>query len=124
MKDYSKMSDFEINKAVAINRGGYQGCVEHMEHGVKESNRDSHGILYVERDYCNNPADAWQIIVDSGISIIKCKNCADDWSAEKITDISDDDFNIFHCQSSHSYNDNNPLRAAMIVYLMMKDEEK
>ena len=47
MKDYSKMSDFEINKAVAINRGGYQGHVEHMEHGVKESDRDSHGIFYL-----------------------------------------------------------------------------
>ena len=116
MKDYSKMSDFEINKAVAINRGGYQGHVKHMEHGVKESDRDSHGIFYFERDYCNNPSDAWPIMKESLIGVTPDEDGVTmrfygDWTARA------------HCKNLQ-FTDKNPLRAAMIVYLMMKDEEK
>ena len=118
MKDYSKMSDFEINKAVAINRGGYQGHVEHMEHGVKESDRDSHGIFYFERDYCNNPSDAWPII--HGNDIMLNPNCADElWKAEQGFREKPSGF----YDVATAYN-KNPLRAAIIVYLMMNDEEK
>jgi hypothetical protein len=98
--NYEEKSETEINEMVAELHGGCAG------------------------NYCNNPSDAWPIIIENEISVIKCKNFADDWSAEKITDISDDDFNVFHCQSSHSYNDKNPLRAAMIVYLMMQEAKQ
>ena len=117
MKDYSKMSDFEINKAVAINRGGYQGHVKHMEHGVKESDRDSHGIFYFERDYCNNPSDAWEIIDSNLICLMADVFCEPQdggkWIAQP----------AYGWQHERVRNDN-PLRAAMIMYLMMKDEEK
>lgn len=106
--NYEKLSDFEINKAVAINRGGYQGHVEHMEHGVKESNRDSHGIFYFERDYCNNPSDAWPIIKSNHINIGWAGD--EEWFARTVHTAK-----VF---------DANPLRAAMIVYLMIKDEEQ
>ena len=116
MKDYSKMSDFEINKAVAINRGGYQGHVEHMKHGVKESNRDSHGIFYFERDYCNNPSDAWPLIESNLICLMADVFCEPQdggkWIAQP----------AYGWQHERVRNDN-PLRAAMIVYLMMKDVE-
>ena len=105
MKDYSKMSDFEINKAVAINRCGYQGRVEHTEHGVKESDRDSNGMFYFERDYCNNPSDAWPIIFENEISLVVVEDGV--WVAR---------FGGVFDESS------NPLRSAMIVYLMIEDD--
>lgn len=107
MKDYSKMSDFEINREVAINLCGYQGHVEHMEHGVKESDRDSNGMFYFERDYCNNPSDAWPIIFENEISLVVVEDGV--WVAR---------FGSVFDESS------NPLRSAMIVYLMIEDEEK
>ena len=117
MKDYSKMSDFEVNKAVAINVGGYQGHVEHMKHGVKESDRDSHGMFYFERDYCNNPSDAWPIIFQNDIMLNP--SCADSlWKAEQGLRVKPSGF-----YSVATAYDTNPLRAAMIVYLMMKDVE-
>ena len=110
MKDYSKMSDFEINKAVAINRGGYQGHVEHMKHGVKESNRDSHGIFYFERDYCNNPSDAWPIIVANRINVYASEG---------------PDFMPWMAGcGGFMVSNKNPLRAAMIVFLMMQEQAK
>ena len=117
MKDYSNMSDFEINKAVAINRGGYQGHVEHMEHGVKESDRDSHGIFYFERDYCNNPSDAWPIIFSSRTMLNPY--CADElWKAEVPCGFD----GLFKGYATCYHR--NPLRAAMVVFLMMQGKAK
>ena len=124
--NYEEMSDFEINKAVAINRGGYQGHVEHMEHGVKESDRDSHGIFYFERDYCNNPSDAWPIIVKNKIRISPVMHMSDDngeylctgeWEAGTLW--SDD--GAFYNSKYNNASNENPLRAAMIVFLMMQE---
>ena len=104
MKDYSKMSDFEINKAVAINVGGYQGHVEHMKHGVKESDRNSHGMFYFERDYCNNPSDAWPIMDANKIGLAFVNG---EWRASSVL------------RGYHEFSCGNALRSAMIVYLMM-----
>ncbi|MGW0940909.1 phage protein NinX family protein, partial [Streptomyces sp. NPDC002666] len=68
-------------------------------------------------DYCNNPADAWPIITENNISLIfdnpssvmATSNCVG-WHSDEEPPI--------HSSS------NNPLRAAMIVFLMMKDAEK
>ena len=115
--DYEEMSDFEINKQVAINRGGYQGHVEHMQHGVKESDRASHGLLFTERDYCNNPSDAWPII--HGNDIMLNPNCADElWKAEQ--GFREKPSGFYDVATAHN---KNPLRAAMIVFLMMRDEQ-
>ena len=107
MMNYEEMSDFEINKQVAINRGGYQGHVEHMQHGVKESDRVSHGLLFTERDYCNNPSDAWPIILDNHISVINDYG----WGA------------CHHRSGIESSMHVNPLKAAMIVFLMMQESK-
>ena len=110
--NYEEMSDFEINKQVAINRGGYQGHVEHMQHGVKESDRASHGLLFTERDYCNNPSDAWPIIVSmiSGGCIVQMLKAGVIVTLQEGGRI--------------QVMDKNPLRAAMIVFLMMQEQAK
>ena len=108
--NYEEMSDFEINKQVAINRGGYQGHVEHMQHGVKESDRASHGLLFTERDYCNNPSDAWQIIVANRINVYASEG---------------PDFMPWMAGcGGFMVSNKNPLRAAMIVFLMTQEQAK
>ena len=110
MMNYEGMSDFEINKQVAINRGGYQGHVEHMQHGVKESDRASHGLLLTERDYCNNPSDAWPIIVANRINVYASEG---------------PDFMPWMAGcGGFMVSNKNPLRAAMIVFLMMQEQAK
>ena len=107
--NYEQMNDFDINRLVALNRGGYQGRVAHMQHWVKESDKDSCGIFHVERDYCNNPSDAWPIIMENKITIFSPDDTHDNllWMAE---------LSYFH-----SF-DENPLRAAMIVFIMMREQ--
>lgn len=117
MKDYSKMSDFEINKWIAIELApnGYIG--------INESTRsDSEVVITTENgegctknsyvDYCNNPSDAWPIIVSmiSGGCIVQMLKAGV----------------IVTLQGGGRIQvmDKNPLRVAMIVFLMMKDEEK
>ena len=107
--NYEQMSDFDINRLVAINRGGYQGHVAHMQCGVKESDKDSYGMFHVERDYCNNPSDAWPIIVANRINVYASEG---------------PDFMPWMAGCGGMVASNrNPLRAAMIVFLMMQDAE-
>ena len=107
MKDYSKMSDFEINKAVATALG--------MDvSGATEENNIMYGYV---PDICNNPSDAWPIIFSSRIMLNPY--CADElWKAEVPCG-----FDGFFKEYATCYH-RNPLRAAMIVFLMMKDKDK
>ncbi|WP_312330385.1 phage protein NinX family protein [Atlantibacter hermannii] len=91
MTDYSKLSDFEINKQVAFHIG--LRTVERAEEG--------------EFDPCNNPADAWPIILSNKIGI-NPGTASDKWAAH-------------YCNWDIAIADANPLRAAMIVFLMMQD---
>lgn len=110
MKDYSKMSDFEINKAVAEelclelssdHDGAYVGIV--LRHiGCLPS--------YIHVNYCNNPSDAWPIINKERIGVYPSEGPEFmPWIAAK---------------NAIAVTDKNQLRAAMIVYLMMKDKDK
>lgn len=69
--DYSKMSDFEINLAVAhiaLGAGCYDWSSENQE--VYCAGLD--GGEFLPNAYfnpCNNPADAWPIIESNGIGI-------------------------------------------------------
>ncbi|MFH2182205.1 DUF2591 family protein [Citrobacter freundii] len=122
--DYSKMSDFEINKRVAdiAMNGTWHVKPSHPDNDTGGWLYGSNGIqTYDLPDYCNNPAGAWPIIAENGISLIKCTVGSGYWSAEIITDIYDVTDKRFQCQSSFDYQDANPLRAAMIVFLMMQD---
>ncbi len=116
MKDYASMTDQQINREVQKLTG--TGCMVGSG-GLVISNG-----MWRTFDPCNNPADAWPIITSTGISLIKCTVDSVCWSAEIITDIDDVTDNLFQCQSSFDYQDENPLRCAMIVFLMMKESEK
>lgn len=111
MKDYSAMSDFEINKAV-----------DDILHPPKPRH-----VKAYNSNYCNNPADAWHIITANKITIIAC---ADKWIAVPIGSIIDGDTSenesMMYCNSfsnAHGVSDVNPLRAAMIVYLQMMEQK-
>ena len=60
------------------------------------------------RDYCNNPADAWPIIESNGIGMRKQQNGL--WCATRIG-------------GAYPIYDDKPLRAAMIVFLLMQEEK-
>lgn len=63
------------------------------------------------RNYCNNPSDAWLVIRESKISInaMSDTDARGKWGAE-----------AFYPNEAYHFNDN-PLRASMIVFLMMQD---
>ena len=119
--DYSKMSDFEINSAVhnALMQEPYK--IEFLGNDrirwVRGSNEVTTGkVAYSKnslKDYCNSPADAWPIITENKISIYAMSESdgRGRWGAE-----------AFYPNESYHFNDN-PLRAAMIVFVMMQDEK-
>jgi hypothetical protein len=100
--DYSQLSDFEINKRVA--KSIYSvSFVEPLSRTVSVSGGKR---LF---DPCANPADAWPIIESNRISIRN--RYEGDWKAEN-----EWGEYRFHVAC-------NPLRAAMIVFLMMQDAQ-
>ncbi|EOV9009448.1 MULTISPECIES: phage protein NinX family protein [Cronobacter] len=105
--EYSKLSDFEINLKVAhiiLGSGNYDWSPEKKE--VYLAGID--GGVFLPNGYfdpCNNPADAWPIIVENKISI--SNGGAERWTAN---DVGIDNL----------YKDKNPLRAAMIVFLLTR----
>lgn len=112
--DYSKMSDFEINGLIAKNTqkvGDFtqaRGLTFIHEYGSPISDFGALCLGWKEFDPCNNPADAWPIIVEERIRlnpILYTKWIAEDYL---------EDF---------SFTDINPLRAAMIVFLMMQESK-
>lgn len=110
MKDYSAMTYFEINKAVAnyLGKAIQPDCCQDMGNAgfgdVILQNGDS-------KDYCNNPADAWPIITENEINIIF------NWNEDGLHAALGEFPGIFLETRG------NLLRAAMIVFLMMKDQE-
>jgi len=115
--DYSKMSDFEINKLVATTTGAkvresfaFVNTGEDISGHYQEkvlvreiTNNPTHWKCY---DPCNNASDAWPIIVSKRISINPVLHTK--WMAEDYLE-----------EISHI--DTNPLRAAMIVFLIMQE---
>lgn len=114
--DYSSLSDFEVNSAVhnALMDEPYK--LEFLGNDKIRWVRGNTDVTTVRvdynkntfRDYCNNPADAWPIIESNGISIEFRRQ-----------------FNLPPiAKGAHSqqwYDDKNPLRAAMTVFLMMQE---
>ena len=119
MTDYSKMSDFEINKAVVIGLGAKQidyyengdRCAIYYELGDEGLTvRRGQSLLNDQFNPCNNPADAWSIIVENKISIDHLDK--EIWGAKAF---------VPNGEPMPRYAEKNPLRAAMIVFLMMKE---
>lgn len=103
MNKYTELSDFEINKRVAEKLGITHEC----DMGTVIIYRDSEHHAF---DPCNNPADAMPIAFENRINLRTVDGYMD-WYAD-------------HPTNSRIYSHNiNPLRAAMEVFLMMKDAE-
>ena len=104
MNKYYSMTDFEINKLVIqalklVVPLGYPHNADNRSVGVV-----SHGE-YLWYDYCNNPSEAWPIIKKYRIGLAPSVDVWHAYSPEE----------DFVCTLA------NPLRAAMIVFLMMKE---
>lgn len=113
MNKYSELSDFEINKLVAI----YLGVRPRKTISFIGQEKD------IYPDYCSNPSDAWPIICESIISIVphyKFTDESEEYIAHSNEWVAD---NVMSDGKSFRYKDINPLRAAMIVYLMMNGGE-
>lgn len=110
--DYSKLSDFEINKCVAKIHGGF--ALTLAVHNEPPSGKSFDPGRF---DPCNNPADAWPIIVENSISIINDKDCFPRATNDSFLFINDQFDDCIH------WCDRNPLKAAMIVFLMMQESK-
>lgn len=109
--NYSKMTDFEINREVAGKVGGF------LAKDIFEEERTIFkwhpGNKYSKFDPCNSWADAGPIIVSNLIALkpVPLFVGGHRWFATK----GEGDFGIKAA-------DNNPLRAAMIVFLKMQEQ--
>lgn len=109
--DYSKLSEDEIAVEVLIAQG-YKLFTDGYGYSIfmSESERKDIGPKASKKfvfDPCNNAADAWPIILENGISLRKLHNGR--WRS------------INEWGDSHQHNHDNPLRAAMVVFLMMQE---
>lgn len=118
MSEWKDKSDFEINRAVARLLDGLKDKETAVDCYL--SSKSSNCVKWYKEDFddpseyelfnpCNNPSDAWPIIVESQISIFNYDN--DLWSAQKW---------IGNKRIANEFiRGGNVLRAAMIVYLEM-----
>ncbi|HDP6588016.1 TPA: DUF2591 family protein [Escherichia coli] len=112
--DYSQLSDFEINKRVFKAIVGAKPLgYPHNADGRSVGNESNGNYRWY--DYCNNPEDAWPIITGNKISIMfdstdtRYEGEYHEWCDA-----------ISSCQKFGIQHQSNPLRAAMIVFLMMQ----
>ena len=114
--NYEQMSDFDINRLVA----------ERLGIPISKQQDDSRQSVWVtvdgfgvEVNYCNNASDAWSIIIDNKISMQKYD---DGWY------VTDGDIwalsQGYMLDEMYSNVSDNPLRSAMIVFLMMGDNDE
>jgi hypothetical protein len=111
MKDYSEMSDFDISKMVFLKTGN-----EYDDYDKNPFPDDCPSFCYGDGTNwhefdINNPSDMWPLIVENGICI-------------HVDNIGENSYaNTFdsHGYCEKEFYDKNPLRAAAIVYLMIKD---
>ncbi|WP_265498541.1 phage protein NinX family protein [Providencia rustigianii] len=110
MNKYAEPSDFDINKLVA----------EKAFINIKASKTFSEVIIFKNKikyrfDPCNNPSDAMPIIIENKISL-RAPTITDRWKAEFIDEYGN------YIGYRRALN-KNPLRAAMELFLLMKDAE-
>ncbi|ENK8484123.1 TPA: DUF2591 family protein [Enterobacter hormaechei] len=101
--DYSQLSDFEINQRVS---NAIPGRFIFYPDYVWDSEWEK------TFDPCNKAADAWPIITDNKISIYAAilGDSRGEWGAEASL-------------TEHYHFHNNPLRAAMVVFLMIQENQ-
>ena len=123
--DYSKMSDFEINKLVALASG------KNIKFISVDADDNEIGVIVGEKctrqrlpfDPCNSPADAWPIIVANLIEVSPDYDFTDESEQElHATGL----WTANHVEvdgKSYYQSHQNPLRASMIVFLMMQESK-
>jgi hypothetical protein len=134
--NYEQMSDFEINKAVGKLVGLRVGNISNKEDCFVGHTTPlviqgaTCGCVTNWFNPCNNPSDAWPIILDNSISVINISGttqwfAANGVSFENICLRADGGDDGICCMDSklESYS-TNPLRAAMIVFLMISNSSE
>ncbi|HHR6028553.1 TPA: phage protein NinX family protein [Providencia alcalifaciens] len=126
MNKYTELSDFEINKKVAdligatpypYGSGGYHSsAVSGMESAIIIKSPHKVGAF----DPCNNPSDAMPIIIENRIAIFPMETLGVKYwcAASDFEDIGEKEI-IWGIEA----NNKSPYRAAMEVYLLVKDAE-
>lgn len=115
--DYNKMSDFEINRLVAIAEGHkcYYGDGSYTNDGVNVTVKGNRRIGWFNP--CREGDTAWPIIQKNGISINHYNGV---WEASFEWDAPVGAFGTDETVTT-STEHKNPLRAAMVAYLMMRE---
>ena len=133
MSVWDGKSDFEINKAVAtswlpcdydfdeknkaVDLVGYATYLG--GHGIADERLEKYG----EFNPCENASDAWPIILSNNINLLKYEDVDDDeWEAQAGVKLNAFGYDDSSCE--FYYYDKNPLRAAMIVFLMINEGKK
>ncbi len=117
--DYSKLSDFEINQAVAeIMFPGLSFRRLHDNHECAW-HKDCRNNKFIRVNYCNSPNDAWPIIAQNKIDI----DWGENTDVEVFGHVSANLYGSDGRMISHDVNTerHSALRAAMIVFLMMQE---
>ena len=123
--DYEKAKDWELNVAVA-KALGYDAMPVQFHEAAVATVYIKNGVPRAglnQKDYCNNPSDAWPIIVDNGIATAPVANAK--WMAQFVRK-KEGPFSAGNFESRYDFVEakhKNPLRAAMIVFLKMKEAE-
>lgn len=115
---YKEMSDHELSSQILeikVLEMGYKAWVRPtLPHNGGSTNAYCADTL--ENFDINNPADMWPIIVENSIEISPLYS--GEWCVSCISEYTYEEYPIY----SLWYSDKNPLRAAAIVFLMMKDK--
>lgn len=116
MNKYTGLSDFEINVKVAEKAGIKHTTGADKVYKMLFFSPDSQPTPY-EFDPCNKPYDAWKIMMDNEISVTPSGDGK--YFAFRAISFADGAMDYYKDEvATHE----NPLRAAMEVFLMMKDE--
>lgn len=113
MKDYAAMSDQQINQLVGCKVGELQlGARSACCIGSDGNVLVLKGGMWKVFDPCNNPADAWPILLEHHIAVVPYRHTLPQaWPT------------AFGLSSNFTTEDSNPLRAGMITFLKMKEDE-
>ncbi|EKK7713460.1 DUF2591 family protein [Cronobacter dublinensis] len=120
--DYSKLSDFEINKRVAIcihPEIRDWNCYDVSGRACFVINENTRKRVQFGFSFTTNPADAWPIIVANGISL---NHYTGTWEASYEYDAPIGAFGTDETVTS-AIEHKNPLRAAMIAFLLMQESQ-
>lgn len=115
--DYSKLSDTDLNREVAkAMKLPWTFNGTNMIFVADDSAVGRHTF-----DPCNNPADAWPIIVGHKLSLI---NADDEWLCvpddTAVDGTTGDEVQMIYSGAGIVHS--NPLRAAMVMFLTIQDE--